>query len=67
LHVLPRSCGSGPAPGHFAGELLGVSATRALELGIDIGSLDACIIVGYTRVDSALVQPVFPSRIEPSE
>jgi DEAD/DEAH box helicase domain-containing protein len=31
----------------FAGELLGVSATRALELGIDVGALDACIVVGY--------------------
>jgi DEAD/DEAH box helicase domain-containing protein len=29
------------------GDLLGVSTTNALELGIDIGSLDACIIVGY--------------------
>ena len=31
----------------FAGELLGVSTTRALELGIDVGALDACIVVGY--------------------
>ena len=31
----------------FAGELMGVSATRALELGIDVGSLEACIVVGY--------------------
>ncbi len=31
----------------FSGELLGVSTTRALELGIDVGALDACIIVGY--------------------
>ncbi|MEM4525424.1 MAG: DEAD/DEAH box helicase [Methanothermobacter sp.] len=29
------------------GELLGVSTTNALELGIDIGSLDAVIISGY--------------------
>ncbi len=28
-------------------ELLGVAATNALELGIDIGSLDDCILVGY--------------------
>jgi len=31
----------------FDGELLGVSTTRALELGIDVGALEACIIVGY--------------------
>ena len=28
-------------------EILGVSSTNALELGIDIGTLDACVIVGY--------------------
>jgi len=31
----------------FNGKLLGVTCTNALELGIDIGTLDACIIVGY--------------------
>jgi len=31
----------------FAGELLGVTSTNALELGIDVGSLDASLIVGY--------------------
>ena len=31
----------------FREELLGVIATSALELGIDIGSLDVCILVGY--------------------
>src|SRR5437764_787097 len=29
------------------GRILGVIATNALELGIDIGSLDACVMAGY--------------------
>ncbi len=31
----------------FTGELAGVIATSALEMGIDVGGLDACILVGY--------------------
>lgn len=31
----------------FEGRLLGIVATNALELGVDIGSLDAVIIVGF--------------------
>ncbi|MDP6347789.1 MAG: DEAD/DEAH box helicase, partial [Dehalococcoidia bacterium] len=31
----------------FQGELLGVVATTALELGIDIGTLDATVLTGY--------------------
>ena len=38
------------------GELLGVSATRALELGIDIGTLEACIVVGYPGTLNAFFQ-----------
>ena len=33
--------------GLFEGSLLGVSATNALELGIDIGDLDATVLNGY--------------------
>jgi DEAD/DEAH box helicase domain-containing protein len=39
-----------------AGELLGVSATDALELGIDIGSLDCAISVGFPGTVSSLRQ-----------
>ena len=31
----------------FSGELLGVSSTSALELGVDVGGLDAVILTGY--------------------
>jgi DEAD/DEAH box helicase domain-containing protein len=31
----------------FTGELLGVVSTSALELGVDIGGLDCCILCGY--------------------
>jgi DEAD/DEAH box helicase domain-containing protein len=31
----------------FTGELAGVISTSALELGIDVGGLDVCILVGY--------------------
>ncbi|MBI3945826.1 MAG: DEAD/DEAH box helicase [Armatimonadetes bacterium] len=33
--------------GLFEGSLLGVTATNALELGVDIGGLDACVLTGY--------------------
>ena len=31
----------------FEGDLLGVISTSALEMGIDVGGLDVCILVGY--------------------
>jgi DEAD/DEAH box helicase domain-containing protein len=31
----------------FSGELLGVISTSALEMGIDVGQLDVCLLVGY--------------------
>lgn len=39
-----------------AGELLGVVATSALELGIDIGSLEASIVVTYPGTMTSLLQ-----------
>jgi len=33
--------------GLFDGHLLGVTATNALELGVDVGDLDGCVITGY--------------------
>ncbi len=35
----------------FEGELLGVISTNALELGIDVGALDAAVLVGYPGHD----------------
>ncbi|MDQ2984608.1 MAG: DEAD/DEAH box helicase [Actinomycetota bacterium] len=40
----------------LAGDLLGVSATNALELGIDIGLLDAVVTVGFPGTVSSLRQ-----------
>lgn len=31
----------------FSGNLLGIVATNALELGVDIGTLDAVIVLGF--------------------
>jgi DEAD/DEAH box helicase domain-containing protein len=40
----------------FAGRLRGVVATSALELGIDIGALDACVLDGFPGTIASLWQ-----------
>ena len=40
----------------FSGKLLGVTATNALELGIDVGGLDACLMVGFPGTIASLWQ-----------
>jgi len=40
----------------FSGRLLGVSATSALELGIDVGGLDACILNGFPGTIASMWQ-----------
>jgi DEAD/DEAH box helicase domain-containing protein len=40
----------------FAGNLLGVAATNALELGIDVGGLDACVLNGFPGTIASMWQ-----------
>ncbi len=40
----------------FTGELVGVVSTSALELGIDVGALDAAVLVGFPGTMASLEQ-----------
>jgi DEAD/DEAH box helicase domain-containing protein len=40
----------------FGGRLVGVTATSALELGIDVGGLDASVLVGYPGTIASMWQ-----------
>ncbi|GIU91170.1 MAG: helicase [Acidimicrobiia bacterium] len=61
-HIAPYRAGYLPSERRrverrlFAGELLGVVATNALELGIDVGALDAAIVTTFPGTISAFRQ-----------
>jgi DEAD/DEAH box helicase domain-containing protein len=42
--------------GLISGQVVHVTATNALELGIDIGDLNACILIGYPGTVSSTIQ-----------
>ena len=45
----------------FSGQLLGIIATNALELGVDIGVLDAVILLGFPYTLANLVSQFYSS------
>jgi DEAD/DEAH box helicase domain-containing protein len=49
----------------FTGQLLGIIATNALELGIDIGALDAVIMLGFPFTISNFVSLRVLPRVTP--
>jgi len=42
----------------FSGELLGLTATNALELGIDVGGLDACVLTTFPGTVASFRQQI---------
>lgn len=46
------------AEGLISGQVVHVTSTNALELGIDIGDLNACLLIGYPGTVSSLLQQV---------
>ena len=48
----------------FSGQLLGIIATNALELGIDIGVLDAVIMLGFPMTISNFVGFTFVQIVD---
>jgi ATP-dependent helicase YprA (DUF1998 family) len=48
----------------FSGNLLGIIATNALELGVDIGTLDAVIVLGFPFGLASLVWSSHRSTLE---